>query len=135
MDTGMPAEARQNSELHRLYPNHYRRLGAARVGGRIYVSCALITTAALAMASRENIEKDVCLFLALEEHAMANGFRFGRRVKLPSTVEIKHELRMLILADSVDALQREAAALKVPGGNNPSLAAPPRQWTGARLEL
>jgi hypothetical protein len=30
--------------------------------------------------------------------------------KLPSTVEIKHELRMMMLADSVDALQREAAA-------------------------
>jgi hypothetical protein len=41
---------------------------------------------------------------------MANGFRFGRRVKLPSTVEIKHELRMMTLADSIDALQREAAA-------------------------
>jgi hypothetical protein len=40
---------------------------------------------------------------------MANCFRFGRRVKLPSTVEIKHELRMMMLADS---LEREAAALK-----------------------
>ena len=43
---------------------------------------------------------------------MANNFRFGRRVKLPSTVEIKHELRMMMLADSIDALEREAAALK-----------------------
>ena len=41
---------------------------------------------------------------------MASGFRFGRRVKLPSTVEIKHELRMMILADSIDALRRQAAA-------------------------
>ncbi len=30
---------------------------------------------------------------------MANSFRFGRRVKLPATVEIKHELRMMILAE------------------------------------
>ena len=41
---------------------------------------------------------------------MPNGFRFGRRLTLPSTVEIKHELRMVMLADSVDALHREAAA-------------------------
>ena len=58
---------------------------------------------------------------------MANGFRFGRRVKLPSTVEIKHELRMMILADSIDALQREAAALEAADGSNRSLAAPVRQ--------
>ena len=43
---------------------------------------------------------------------MASTFRFGRRVRLPSTVEIKHELRMTMLADSIDALNREAAALK-----------------------
>lgn len=43
---------------------------------------------------------------------MANSFRFGRRVRLPSSVEIKHELRMMMLADSIDALEREAAALK-----------------------
>jgi hypothetical protein len=47
---------------------------------------------------------------------MANSFRFGRRVKLPSTVEIKHELRMMMLADGIDALQREAAALKAAEG-------------------
>jgi hypothetical protein len=35
-----------------------------------------------------------------EDHVMANGFRFGRRLKLPSTVEIKHELRMMMLADT-----------------------------------
>jgi len=49
---------------------------------------------------------------------MPNGFRFGRRLKLPSTVEIKHELRMMMLADSIDALQREAAALKVAEDKN-----------------
>ena len=59
----------------------------------------------------------------LEEHAMASSFRFGRRMKLPSTVEIKHELRMMMLADSIDALQREAAALKAAEGNNRGLAA------------
>lgn len=54
---------------------------------------------------------------------MTNSFRFGRRVKLPSTVEIKHELRMVMLADSIDALQREAAALKAAEGNNRGLEA------------
>ena len=39
-------------------------------------------------------------------------YRFGRRLNLPSTVQIKHELRMLILAERVEALQKEAAALK-----------------------
>ena len=57
---------------------------------------------------------------------MANSFRFGRRVKLPATVEIKHELRMMILADSIDALEREAAALKAAEGNTQSLGAASR---------
>ena len=52
---------------------------------------------------------------------MPNGFRFGRRLKLPSTVEIKHELRMMMLADSIDALQREAAALKAAEDKNRGL--------------
>ena len=52
---------------------------------------------------------------------MPNGFRFGRRLKLPSTVEIKHELRMMMLADSIDALQREAAGLKVAEDKNRGL--------------
>ena len=52
---------------------------------------------------------------------MPNGFRFGRRLKLPSTVEIKHELRMMMLADSIDALQREVAALKVAEDKNRGL--------------
>lgn len=43
---------------------------------------------------------------------MADLYRFGRRVRLPSTVEIKHELRMMILSDSIAALQKEADALK-----------------------
>ena len=43
---------------------------------------------------------------------MTRIYRFGRRLNLPSTVSIKHELQMLILAERVEALQKEAAALK-----------------------
>jgi hypothetical protein len=43
---------------------------------------------------------------------MTRIYRFGRRLNLPSTAQIKHELRMLILAERVEALQKEAAALK-----------------------
>jgi len=43
---------------------------------------------------------------------MTSIYRFGRRLNLPSTVQIKHELRMLILAERVEARQKEAAALK-----------------------
>jgi hypothetical protein len=53
---------------------------------------------------------------------MANAFRFGQRIKLPSTVEIKHELRMMMMADSIGALTREAAALKAAEDATKSLA-------------
>lgn len=43
---------------------------------------------------------------------MTSIYRFGRRLNLPSTVQIKHELRMLIFAERVEAFQKEAAALK-----------------------
>jgi hypothetical protein len=43
---------------------------------------------------------------------MASIYRFGRRLNLPSTAQIKHELRMLILAERVGELQKEAAALE-----------------------
>lgn len=37
-------------------------------------------------------------------------FRFGRRLKVPSTVEIKHQLLMLWLKDQVAKEAAEAAA-------------------------
>ena len=43
---------------------------------------------------------------------MTSVYRFGRRLNLPSTTQIKHEARMLILGERVEALQKEAAALK-----------------------
>jgi hypothetical protein len=43
---------------------------------------------------------------------MTSIYRFGRRLNLPSPVQIKHELRTLILAEHVEALHKEAAALK-----------------------
>ena len=43
---------------------------------------------------------------------MADLYRFGRRVRLPTTVEIKHELRMMKLTESIAALRKEAEELK-----------------------
>lgn len=43
---------------------------------------------------------------------MTSIHRFGRRLNLPSTVQIKHELQMLILAERVEELKNEAAAPK-----------------------
>jgi hypothetical protein len=43
---------------------------------------------------------------------MTSTYRFGRRLNLPSTAQVKHELRMLILAERVEALRKEAAAPK-----------------------
>ena len=54
---------------------------------------------------------------------MAKNFRFGRQVRRPSTVEIKHELRMMMLAQSIDALKRQATALKAAEGDAQSLDA------------
>jgi len=47
-----------------------------------------------------------------KQQIMTSIYPFGRRLNLPSTGQIKHELRMLILAERVEALQKEAAALK-----------------------
>ena len=38
---------------------------------------------------------------------MQNSFRFGRRVPLPSTKQIIHDLRMLMAADAIKALEQE----------------------------
>jgi len=43
---------------------------------------------------------------------MRDTFRFGLRLKIPSTVQIKHELRMMIAAENTESLQREASALQ-----------------------
>ena len=43
---------------------------------------------------------------------MRNMFRFGRRLNLPSTVQIKHELKLLIAAERVATLEKEAAVVK-----------------------
>ena len=42
---------------------------------------------------------------------MAGVFRFGRRIALPSTRQIKHDMRMLMAADGVKALEQELADL------------------------
>jgi hypothetical protein len=41
---------------------------------------------------------------------MTRAFRFGRRLKIPSTVEIKHQLLVLWLKDQVAKEVAEAAA-------------------------
>jgi hypothetical protein len=41
---------------------------------------------------------------------MAQTYRFGRRIPLPSTVQIRHELRMMVAQDA--AKQRAAAENK-----------------------
>ncbi len=38
---------------------------------------------------------------------MATAFRFGRRVPLPSTRQILHDLRMMMAADRITELERE----------------------------
>ena len=49
---------------------------------------------------------------------MASNTRFGRRVALPSTASIKHEMRLLMSLDRIEALKAELSAL--PTANNSS---------------
>lgn len=54
--------------------------------------------------------------------------RFGRRVPLPSTASIKHDLRMMMSSDRISALQKELSELPAEAGsdetkNKPALAA------------
>jgi len=44
---------------------------------------------------------------------MQSSFRFGRRVKLPSTREISHELRMMMSADRIKNLELELRHMTV----------------------
>lgn len=41
---------------------------------------------------------------------MRDQLRFGRRLPLPSTAQIIHELKMLILEDRIKDLEREIAS-------------------------
>ena len=40
--------------------------------------------------------------------------RFGRKLKLPATIAIKHQIRMLMLEDSIKADARERAQADPP---------------------
>jgi hypothetical protein len=52
---------------------------------------------------------------------MADTFRFGRRVPLPSTRQILHELRVMLANDA--AKERAAAGEKQPAGiANPAMS-------------
>ena len=42
---------------------------------------------------------------------MSNGYRFGRRMPLPSTREILHELRMLQSAERIALLEQQLKSL------------------------
>ncbi|MDH7797249.1 MULTISPECIES: hypothetical protein [unclassified Beijerinckia] len=46
---------------------------------------------------------------------MKSEFRFGKRIPLPSTRQIIHELRMMMAAESIANLQRELKALSNDG--------------------
>lgn len=49
-------------------------------------------------------------------------FRFGRRTALPSTAQIKHELRLMQLADRIAALRVKEAGNLTGAGSSPPVA-------------
>lgn len=53
--------------------------------------------------------------------------RFGRKLKLPATVAIKHQILKLMLEDAIKAEAREKAEAV-----SPQLQETPRAWTAAR---
>jgi hypothetical protein len=57
---------------------------------------------------------------------MVRAFRFGRRLKIPSTVEIKHQLLTLWLKDQVAKEAGEAAAANEASASKAGIAAASR---------
>ena len=55
---------------------------------------------------------------------MGSSFRFGRRVPLPSTRQILHDLRMLMAADAIKALEQELRDATAKSGTAAPVAAP-----------
>jgi hypothetical protein len=53
---------------------------------------------------------------------MSNAYRFGRRMPLPSTRQITHELRQMIAAERIKALELELAGLKEASGSKATAA-------------
>ncbi len=45
---------------------------------------------------------------------MAGLYHFGKRMTLPSSVQIKHDLRLLMLAESIKDLEQQLVDLGVP---------------------
>jgi hypothetical protein len=45
---------------------------------------------------------------------MASLYHFGKRMTLPSSVQIKHDLRLLMLAESIKDLEQQLADLAAP---------------------
>ena len=45
--------------------------------------------------------------------------RFGRRIKLPSTIAIKHQIRTLMARDEIARAEAEAGAEQQPGEQEP----------------
>jgi|APCry1669189000_1035189.scaffolds.fasta_scaffold437768_1 hypothetical protein len=45
---------------------------------------------------------------------MAGLYHFGKRMTLPSSVQIKHDLRLLMLAESIKELEQQLVDLGAP---------------------